>query len=464
MAPDTVRALASLHATLVREGPRIGPRIWPGFRPDTIATLYVIPNRAKLFAQWRDTLPSGFFPLPGVAATGWTDTRVVAFPRGRRIAFLSVDSGAAPGSVLGLALHEQFHQLQRASAVEGRRFGAGENALLVATYPIFDVGNEAAFALEGRLLARALRARDVGAARRAARHFLAVRERRQAHLDSSIAEFERAAELNEGLAQYALVRGLRELARVDGTRFATAASAAAATEVALLDSLLVVGPRSVRRRFYATGSGVALLLDRFSDSTWKERLIRGDETLQQQLAAVIDYRGPDSIGDNWSPRLAAELTRLKAGAGSAVSALATRRRVQRDSVLGLPGLRLVVDPSRLPNRRLNWCGFDPQNTLQTAEGELLHLRMLRLCGADVEIVFDQAVVETRTDGATRTIIGDTTSLRLTAGGVQSTLPPEGTANEMSDLRIEGPTFTMTAARAVVARRGGELRITPLWLH
>src|SRR5688572_8390236 len=142
--PDTVRRIATLHEAIVRFGPTIGPRIWPGFRPGTIPALYVIPHRAKLFTGWRDTFPDGFFPLSGVTDAAWTDTRTVSFPRGRSIAFLSVDSAASPGSVIGLALHEEFHAFQRASARRGRRFGAGENSMLVATYPAFDVANEAA--------------------------------------------------------------------------------------------------------------------------------------------------------------------------------------------------------------------------------------------------------------------------------------------------------------------------------
>jgi hypothetical protein len=282
--PDTVRSIATLHATLLRAGPTIGPRIWPGFRPDTISTLYVIPHRAKLFAQWRDTLPAGFFPLPGTHDVAWTDTRTVSFPRGRIIAFLSVASTASAGSVIGLALHEQFHAFQRAAATRGRRFGAGENSLLIAIYPAFDVANEAAVALEGQILGRALRARSVADAKRLAREFLAVRDGRQARLDSTVVQFETAAELNEGLAQYAMLRGLRGLARDDARRFGTSATIEAEREAALLDSLLDVGPRSIRRRFYATGSAIALLLDRLTGPSWKARLVRDVATLQHALA------------------------------------------------------------------------------------------------------------------------------------------------------------------------------------
>jgi hypothetical protein len=447
--PDTVRAIATLHAAVVRAGPTIGPLIWPGFRPDTIPTVYVIPHRAKLFAQWRDTLPTGFFAVPGVPAAGWTDTRTVSFPRGRPIAFLSVDSTSSPGSVLGLALHEQFHALQRASARRSRRFGAGENSMLVATYPGFDVANEAAFALEGRILARALRARTRSDALRLAREFLAVREDRQARLDSSVADFETAAELNEGLAQYAMIRGLRELARRDPTRFGAAASAEAATETALLDSLLVVGPRSIRRRFYATGSAIALLLDRFADSSWKSRLVRDDATLQAMLAGAVDYRQPT------------ELVQLRRDAERAVAALGARRSAQRDSILAQPGLRLVVEPSRIRGGMF-WCFFDPQNVLQTASGELLHMRMLKVCSNEgVEVQLDQPVVEERTTGVLRAVVGDVDAIKLTSSGATTSLPSDSATVDVSNLRIEGPTFSVVAPRARLSRRGRELWITPI---
>jgi hypothetical protein len=413
-------------------------------------------------AQWPDTFPIGFFRLAGTALTAWTDTRTVSFPRGRHIAFLSIDSTAPAGSVLGLAIHEAFHEFQRATARRGRRFGAGENSMLVATYPVFDVENEAAFALEGRLLGRALRAGSAEQARRLAREFLAVREARQARLDTAISAFEVAAELNEGLAQYAMLRGLRELARRAPSRFARAAAAESAQEVALLDSLLAVGPRSVRRRFYATGSAIAILLDRIADAAWKERLVRDDAPLQQSLADASGYRGPEALGGDRWPRVEAELSRLRADASRAAESLESARRVQRDSVLARPGLRLVVDPSRLFGGRFAWCGFDPQNVLQTAGGELLHMRMVRLCGgAGVVAHFDQPVVEDRATGVIHAAVGDSSAITVTADGGAVSLPSEASTKEMSGLRIEGPTFTITAARALLARHAGELRVTPV---
>ena len=447
--PDTVRQIESLHATLVRGGPSIGPRIWPGFRPDTIPTVYVIPHHAKLFAQWRDTLPTGFFPLTGATVAAWTDTRTVSFPRGRPIAFLSVDSSSSPGSVLGLALHEEFHAFQRAVAKPGRRFGAGENSMLVATYPAFDVANEAAFALEGRILARALRARSRADARRLGHQFVAARAERHARLDSTVAEFETAAELNEGLAQYAMLRGLRELGRDDAGRFAGPAAVEAARELTLLDSLLAIDPRSIRRRFYATGSAMALLLDRLADASWKSRLVRDDGTLQSALADAVGYRADP------------ELAQLRRRAARAVAALGARRRAQRDSILAQPGLRFVFDPSRLAGGGMSWCFFDPQNVLQTPDGELLHMRVLRVCGSGgLQVQLDQPAVEDRKTGALQAILSDGSALEVKSGGASTSLPNDGVTIEVTDLEIRGPTLSVVAPRATLSRQGRELRVTP----
>jgi hypothetical protein len=418
--PDTVRAVAALHQTLVALGPTIGPRIWPGFRPDTIP-----------------------------------------FPRGRPTAFLGVDSASSAASLLGLALHEQFHAFEKAVAQRGRRFGAGENSMLVATYPAFDAANEAAFALEGEILARALRVRTRDEAKKVAREFLAIREERHARLDSAFVEFETLAELHEGLAQYAMLRGLRELARLDSRRFASAADAHAAVETALLDSLLIVGPRSIRRRFYATGSAMARLLDWIGDSSWKTRLVRNDATLQRMLAEASGYRGVETVDRRSAERLRARLASLRTDAERAVSTLDARRRAQRDSVLAEPGVTLVIDPSPPAAKRLDWCSFDPQNVLMMASGDLLHTRMLQVCAAGVHVQFDQPVVEDRTTGMLRSVIGPgPPGLSVTAGGVAFSPPANGAAVDVTDLRIEGPRVALTARRAAVARRGAELRVTP----
>ena len=460
MRLDTVRRVDQLHALLRRHGSTIGPRVWPGFRPDTIPTLYVIAYRAKLLAGWRGPLPAGLQPLDGRADAGWAGAEAVALPSDRGIAFARVDSSMTPGDALGLALHEQFHSFEHASVHPGSRFGRGENALLVATYPSFDAENEAAFALEGELLHRALRARTPGQARRRAREFLAVRERRQRRLDSAVVEFERMAEINEGLAQYALLRGLAELARVEGGAWRDEAAAQREREASILDSLLAVGPRSVRRRFYATGSAIALLLDRLAGPTWKRHLARANTTLQDELASAVGFRGEAALGARWTARSDSMLAALTPAARASVDSLRARRRAQMDSVLSGPGLRLVLDPSVLGAGSFQWCGFDPQNTLQVDAGVLLHARMLTVCLPGGRAEFQRPVIERRQSGEMLTMVAVTAALRLTTAAGPLTLPPDGASVEVTSLRLDAPTVTITAARATLTRSGPELRVRP----
>jgi hypothetical protein len=448
---DTARAIARVHARIATLGSLIGPRIWPGFHPESIPTLYVIPGRAKLFVAWRDRAPAGFAPLPGAPGALWTDTQSVSFPNDRFIAFLSVDSTATVGDVAGLALHEEFHAFERQSRVEGRTFGGGENAMLVADYPVFDVENETLWAIEGRLLRRAFRASTVAETRAVARRYVAVRELRQSRLDTAFATFEKMGEMNEGLAQYALLRGVIELGR---------SRRIVADETALLDSLLERTRNSVRRRFYATGATMSLLLDRLAGPSWKRALVAGNRTLQQELALVAGYRGAASLGAGWVDSLDRLRRTVRPEVEHAVAALRARRGAQADSVMRRPGERIVVEATGLRARHFFYCGFDPQNLLQVGDGRMLHARFVVLCGGDsVAVTFQQPALEDRATGAYQTVIADPATIVVTAGGAPLAIPDTGTV-DAAGVRIEAPGFTLQAPHASLARRAGELRVAP----
>ncbi len=457
--PDTVRAIARLHRRIGTSGTGVGRAIWPGFHPESIPTLYVIPRRAKLLVAWHDSTPHGFAPLPGFAGAVWTDTQAVSFPSDRHIAFLSVDSSTTAADVLGLALHEEFHSFERMSRRDGRRFGGGENAMLVADYPVFDVENETLWAIEARLLRQAYRARTAASARALTRRCLAVRGARQSRLDSSFVNFERMGELNEGLAQYALLRGVTELGR-SGAPWDTAAHRIVKDETALLDSLLTRTRNSVRRRFYATGSTMSLLLDRLAGPVWKGALVAADRTVQDELALVVGYRGAALLGAAWTDSLHQMQLATRPEAERAVASLRARRQAQADSVLGQPGARLVVEATAVPGGRFFYCGFDPQNLLQVGDGRMLHARFVVLCGGDsVSVSFEQPAVEDHRTGEYQTVIAAGDSLVITAGGAPLAVPDTG-AVEATALRVEAKRFTLRAPHATVTRRDGALRIAP----
>jgi len=453
---DTARAIARLHQRIHTLGVTVGPAIWP----ESIPTLYVIPRRAKVLLAWRDSTLEGFGPLSGAPGALWTDTQAVSLPSDRFIAFLSVAAGATAADVLGLALHEEFHSFEHMSRREGRRFGSGENAMRVGDYPVFDADNEALWAVEGRLLLRAYRSRSAAETRVFARRFLAVRALRQARLDSSFAEFERMGEINEGLAQYALLHGETEIGRALGGVWATDAARAVAEETALLDSLLSGTTLSVRRRFYATGSTMSLLLDRLAGPAWKRALVADDRTLQDELSLVVESGGPRALGPAWEDSLGAMRRAAQAEAERAVASLRARRLAQVDSILAEPGLLIVLAAAGLPRHRFDMCGFDPQNTLQTGDGRTLHMRFVALCAGDsVSATFSQPVIEDGHTGDYRTVIADAASLAIMAGAGPLALPDTGSV-EATALRIDSPTFTLRAPHATVTRLAGELRIAP----
>jgi hypothetical protein len=457
--PDTVRQLAALHRDwITRHGGAIGAAIWPGYHPESIPTLYVIPRRAKLLVAWRDTALRGFQPLPGFPAVYWTDTQTVSLPSGKFIAFLSVDSTATAAEVLGLALHEEFHSFEHRSRREDRRFGWGENSMLTADYPVFDVDDEALWAIEGSFLYRALEAREPAEARRLGQRALAVRARRQARLDSTFARYEWMAELNEGLAQYAQLEGQLQLQRIDATRWRSAGSRAVAGETRLLDSLLDLTRRSVRRRFYVTGSSMGLLLDRLAGPGWKRDLVAHDRTIQEAFARAVGFGGGAALGGGWADTLEQLIQDARPVATRAVARLRARRTSLVDSILRVPGLRLVVESTDLPGHHLDYCGFDPQNLLAVGDGRRLHARFVSLCAGDsVAAEFAQPVVEDRGQGQYRATIADPAAIVLTAGGTPVARPDSG-QRDLADFRLEAPGITLRAPHARVRWTPEELRV------
>lgn len=443
--PDTVEAILQLHNTLARHAARLAV-IWPSFRPDTLSVLYVIPGIAKLLTPWPDPPPAGMTALaPGGGA--WSGRGSVSFPRGRPIGFLSVDSTASPALVLGTAVHEAFHSFELTRQGPDRRFGAGENSMLVMSYPVFDAENLALLARESTLLHRAATAKSAAEAKREAREFLAVRRARQARLTPEMVEFERRAELHEGLAQYTLVRSLALLAMLEPT-LAEGARREIRNEQTQLDSVLTVGPRSIRRHYYASGAAIGLLLDRLSDPGWKERIEAGDEWLEDELVRVV---GP-------VPAAIAPLpTSLRLAAALAVDSLRAHRQTQLDSLLGRSGIRLTLTQPR-PGM-LQPCGFDPQNTLQVTPGRLLHTRFLRLCAdSGTSAEFDRPVLEDQPAASFVTGLDVDDSLVIAVSG--EAIPSPAGAREVTNLTVHGPGVELRAAHAVLVGGPGRLMVIP----
>ena len=454
--PESTSRITTAHDWVVRLGRNMGDSIWPGFRPDTIPVLYVVRGQGTLLLGWHGDLPPGFLPIaadPGaaprgesMAGAGWqssadrgaasTGTQLA----GRPTAQVVVSDSQSIAMLVGVTTHEAFHVFEAASKKEGRRFGQGENAVLVTSYPVFDSQNESAVALEGRILEAAGRASSREQRRTLARQFLAVREARHRALGAEFAEFEQLAELNEGLAEYTLVRVVQLAARQRDFPDRGGAGRLQTDKLTALHKLTQDVTKSLRLRFYETGPALGLLLDRLEGPAWKVRLIDQNLTVQDALADASGYRAQEL-----ALRRQAESTfvvaKLRAAADSGVAGLKAARRAQVDSVLSAPGVQLVVT---VEGRSIGSCGFDPQNLLQVEPGVLLHTRWFQACAGDFQATFNTPVVQDANTQTLRAVVGADSTVTVT--------PANG------GVRIESPLVSLRAGKAAVSRDGRVLTV------
>lgn len=460
-----VERLATIHAAVVRVMSAHPDAIWPAFKPDTVPVLYVLGDRGTLLLGWpAGDLPAGFDAVPGAAGALWQPVASRAASStstvlgGRSAAQVYVFDDASDADLFGTTVHECFHVFQRSVAREGRRFGSGENTFLLTSYPVFDPANEAGVALEGRLLARAFGTRAGAGLAPRVQAFVAAREARHRALGADLAVFETQGELNEGLAEYALIRALDLAANDTSLPWHAAAARERADRLARLDSLTANLRQSLRLRFYVTGPPMGLLLDRLSGPGWKTRLVAGDLTLQDALAEASGYRDRERALLARAARNE-DTAALARDARAAIQRLRSLRRAQADSVLGRPGLMVVLRADSVGGS-FGLCGMDPQNMLQVDVAVLLHTHFVHPCGGGLSALFTAGVVQDQAAGTFSAVIGPEDSVRVTIGGSPVALR-DGEARIAADLKLESPGATLQAARAAVARKGRTLEIVPL---
>lgn len=320
---------------------------WPGFQPTAVPL--ALSDTDGTYLVRHPSPPEPFEPMRG--ADAWVADSVPAELRANTEARIdevwtaAVTTPAGEWDASGLAallLHETFHVFQTTTHPEWTA-----NEVDLFTYP---VGSERALhlrRLETGALRRALTAPDSLRELCWSHELLDLRARRFAALPSEAVAYERGTELREGLARYveSLATGAEPRLPADG-----------------------FPPEDVRERSYATGHGLAVLLDRLSPG-WKEALASdAGEGLDGVLRARIPGIGPRPCGA--SPD---EVGRTRGLARSDLADLAGRRARAREAFEGARGWRveIVADENRLWPQR-----FDPLN-VRILDGRLvLHDRWL----------------------------------------------------------------------------------------
>ncbi len=460
---DTVRIAAAVAREVVRVGERNGNNIWPSFRPDTIPLSFVIPSRGDALIGWRGALPTGYTAIAEIPGAAWREQRALGAAstatslEGRSVAQVVINT-LSPSMLAATAVHEAFHVFEGASRRPNRKFGQGENAMLVSTYPVFDERNEIAFALEGKLLASALTAPRNSEKRSLVRQFVAVRRERHRTLPSQFAEFDEMSELNEGLAEYALVRALQIVAADGPAAWRAGAIREMNSRLPLLEEVTRSENLSLRFRFYQTGPAQGLLLDELAGPNWKSDMLARDATLEDMLAVASGIDDAAIAARDIAEKRASALHEQIV---AQINHLKSARQANADSLLSLPGLKLILSADSLPGKDFNSCGYDPQNLLQVSETTQIQMRWWRPCaGGPTYAEFNVPSVHDEAHGTVSAVIGDEASVKLTSNGQPLIIRDGETRRDLTTFKLVAPRATVEAVRADVSRAGNVLEIHP----
>jgi hypothetical protein len=360
-----VQAAGDVFA-VVAEVDRIASRksLWPGFDPRRVPVeiydgqktlLFRHPDPPEEFVSLSSRRDVRAFPGRHESVTAnapvklggvWTAT-VMLEPAASK---LSLIERAA------LVVHEMFHVHQR----ERHPKWSG-NELELFAYPFEDAELLTLRRLETEHLRRAEHAAGLRDAACRARLALAVRRERFARMTAGAGGYERALELNEGLARYveSLAAGVRE-------------SGLSAHEFAA---------EELRTRGYATGHALALLLERFAPG-WTARLEAGDPlSLDELLAAALPAPPARSSSSCALPGSFTASARLRSKVET--ETLLARRETSRREFAARAGWKIVVNADAAAPL---WPqGFDPLNIRRLGASDVLHTRHLKL-GNDAGVI------------------------------------------------------------------------------
>ncbi len=307
---------------------------------------------------------------------------------------------ANPYDALCMIAHEAFHVFQSKQAPKK---GGSEEAL--TRYPTVAAFNTVGFALEGALLAEAMRVTDPVETRKSAVSWLAVRLDRRKQLSAEAANYEDRMEYLEGLAKYVEYRLLEVLeARTPGEPmnwlqgFKGYADLKPQREALIrqMEGMMngkrtvnndLYGASPLRMRLYFSGMGIAVLLDRFSPG-WKARIFAPETTLTGLALAALKPTESELEAALKAVRARPEYTAL----------VQQKSKLERDGSQAVKkavtdieagaGTKLVIDYSALGNERPGFA-FTPFGILRVDNDRTIY-RLVPISGKIGKATFRQA--------------------------------------------------------------------------
>jgi hypothetical protein len=390
--------------------------------------------------------------------TGQKLLRITPDPKSERPSIIiTLDGGYfrkhTPEENVLLVFHEAFHAFEHDPTRSGARWRF-ENAFHLFDYASLPARNNALFAVEGQLLYAALQASMEEDARKKVRHFLAVRGLRQVELDAPLVAFEKGAESNEGMAEYAGVKAVlagmkavseKRVAAVfsytDGPRYLR-------EKYQKLKTITRIGNND-RLKFYYTGSAQALLLDRLSPG-WKEKLQAKAGAVQDLLANAVGGVPGRKEAEEALHTYGYE-TVLKEEEAHAKRRKEAGEALLR-SALEQKGRRITIDVSAL-GRVGDYVSFDPMNVTVLDGKRRLHTRMVNFAQKDLyRAEFMQPVLENREKKEYVTVVKDEGSQTATLDGAPLALDRPARKPIEKKLVITTPSVRLEA-------QAGEVEVT-----
>lgn len=350
-----------------------------------------------------------------------------------------------------ITFHEAFHGFQRDPQRKGKRWGA-ENARLVFEYQESSARNNALFRIESDLLFKALNSKSERELLRLSREFLAVRYLRQSELSAAFVQFEKGAELNEGLAEYAGIKAVLLAIKAGITpQVGTSADDFVRRNFAYLNRINQVG-RNVRRKFYYTGAAQSLLLDRLSKD-WRTKVDMEAVPVQDLLATSIG-KFPLKDVDLKKYGYAKVLTEEE----KLVAEREAENRRLLERTLGQSGRRYVLDFSAL-RTPAGISFFDPMNVTMVEQQLRVHTRSVTFEAKDVfTAAFSVPVVEDLNQKHYITVLTGPAEEEITADGTPIDVDKLREVEFRNNLTIASPRFKLTATAGSISSVNGTVVI------
>jgi hypothetical protein len=354
---------------------------------------------------------------------------------------------------LSITFHEAFHAFEQ----DGKRAGKEwrrENSMLIFEYQESSARNNALFNIEGKILNSALQTKNLNQLKEKVRRFLAVRNLRQSEIDPRFIEFEKGAESNEGMAEYAGTKAV-ELAMQANKKLGLSfnyltAEIFLAKKYERLDSITKIG-KNIRLKFYYTGSAQGFLLDRLMPD-WKTKVQIEGKAVQDLLTENVGKN--DAKTDKILRRY--DYEKILAEEEKSVAKRKADNQTLLENTLKQKGRKYVINYAQLKG----WTGirnFDPMNVTMVTPNVRVHTRMVTFASENSFTAnFSQPVIEDLENKQYTTFVTENES--VLADGAAVDLGKNGEVMFDKSLTVNSANFKIGASVGIIKILDGEILI------